>query len=236
MSLTLSLLDLFTYFIPGSIFLYTIIEFLALFRILDIDFSNLTSSPFIFISILLSYILGHVLTALYALVWKPISVKFPWNKKDVEQEALEDFKNDYPSIPVEYVTNDTTLLYALLRERPSPNASLERIFRQFVYMHMTGNLHFAIYILAIKQFTAFILLDYPINLLIIGVMLTVIGFLLRTWSRTRWYYFYYYVFCASIAYGPSLIEVLNNNVPKWKVAPITEIPGGSDHQKDPVIE
>ena len=71
MNLTLSLLDLFSYFIPGSIFLYTIIEFLTLFGILDIDYSNLTSSPFVIISIVLSYILGHVLSALNFLVWEP---------------------------------------------------------------------------------------------------------------------------------------------------------------------
>ena len=146
MNLTLSLLDLFTYLMPGAIFLYTIIEFLALFRILDFDYSNLISSPFVIISILLSYILGHVLSALNFLVWEPISIKFPWNNKDIEQEALEKFKGDYPSIPVEYVTNDTSLLYALLRERPSPDFSRERIFRQFVYMYMTNNLYFAIFL------------------------------------------------------------------------------------------
>jgi len=187
MSITLSVLDLFTYFIPGAVFLYAIIEFLALFRILDIDYSNLTSSPFIFISIILSFILGHVLGALYALVWEPVSGKFPWNKKNIAKEALEDFKIENPDIPVEYLANNASLLYALLRERPSPNFSQERIFRHYVYMHMTGNLHFVIYILAIKQFTAFILLDYSINLLIIGIVLMMIGFLLRMWCRTHWY-------------------------------------------------
>ena len=80
----------------------------------------------------------------------------------LSKRHLKSLKGDYPSIPVEYVTNDTSLLYALLRERPSPDFSRERIFRQFVYMYMTNNLYFAIYILAIKQFVAFIVLDYSI--------------------------------------------------------------------------
>ena len=215
MNLTLSLLDLFTYFIPGSIFLYTIIEFLALFGILDIDYSNLTSSPFIFISIFLSYILGHVLFALNAHIWEPLIENFPWNKNDFAEKSLEDFKTQYSELPIEFEAEDSTLLYSLLRERNSPNFALETIFRQLVYNQLSRNLSFVILVLAFKQFLAFFMRGYSLDFLIIGILLLLTGILLRRWSKTHWYFHHLFIFCASIAYGTSLEAVLYNNEPKW---------------------
>jgi len=236
MSLTLSLLDLFTYFVPGTIFLYTIIEYLVLFKLIDIEYSSLLSSPIIFISILLSYVLGHVLFALNAHIWEPVIDKFPWNKNDFAEKALEDFKTQYSELPIEFEAEDSTLLYTLLRERNSPNFALETIFRQLVYNQLSRNLSFVILVLAFKQFIAFFMRGYSLDFLIFGILLLLIGILLKRWSNTHWYFHHLFIFCSSLAYGTSLEAVLINNEPRWEGRMAVNLLSTENQQKDPIIE
>ena len=112
MSIKYSLYDLYTFLIPGIIYLYTINEFLALFNLPYFELTKLTNLAYIILSLVAAYILGHAFYALRYLVW------MRQRKDNIPQEALELFKSWYPEINIEFNVDDGgELLYSIIKMR-----------------------------------------------------------------------------------------------------------------------
>ena len=69
MSITLEIYDVFSYAIPGILYLFTFNEGLRLLRLPFVDISQLNNNYHLILLVLLSYLVGHLFDYISHYIW-----------------------------------------------------------------------------------------------------------------------------------------------------------------------
>jgi hypothetical protein len=111
MSIRIGIYDFFAYTIPGAVYLSAIVYLLHTLHVVSVDPTSFSLSiPDIVILAVLSYISGLVLDPLPAPLWERL-----FGSKEVSEVALDEFKQDHPSLAINFGAKDWPILLAYIR-------------------------------------------------------------------------------------------------------------------------
>ncbi|MBI5933842.1 MAG: hypothetical protein HY867_09055 [Chloroflexi bacterium] len=209
MSFSLGLYDLFSYLIPGMLYIYVVNEYIKLFGFSHLDPSQLSkvdqsTSALVVVAILFAaFVIGHIFdylasTLLYKLIYR----------RSIPEVALGELKRKYDTIDIAFKPDDWDILMIILRSR---NIELTKILDKFqADSIMLRNLAFGFFLAMILSFTMFFQTLNTQEILLALAMLIAWGFASYRSKQFR-LWFYTDIFQASLEYGSTLKKVMENN-------------------------
>ena len=203
MSITLEIYDVFSYAIPGILYVFAFNEGLRLLGLPSLDISQLNNSSYLFLLGLLSYLVGHLFDYISHYTWYR---RFYPGKSP--ERALSSFKNSSGLKP-DFDPHQWSILLSVIRHNNMEVCNT--IDKNKAISIMLRNVSFALFLLTIVfAISAFIPVFSPIFLL--GAIVTLVGSIVslrRGDVFNQW--FYRLIYQQSLVYGSSLKEVLDNN-------------------------
>lgn len=203
MSLSIGIYDLFSYTIPGFLYIFVFNEF---FRLIGWNYFLLSSVKegteliVAALSIMCAYTIGHLLD--YFSNWFCFRLLTRYKVKDA---SLDNIKRRYPELKIQFGYNDCHPLFTNLRQC---NLEFSRVIDSFGANNiMLRNISFGLLLLALLQIWIIILDFHWQNLLII---IGILGLSWVAYLRSRMFYEWFFtgIYEASLKYGTSLKEVL----------------------------
>lgn len=218
MSITPGIYDLFSYAIPGMLYLYVVNEILRLIGWQYIDVAQLSQSgdaaPSIVAVVLLtvgSYITGHIFEGLRSLLldkWlyyygAPDRVLARISKRLSQANLKMGFHGDEWSICMEVLQVRT-------------HETIQESERLKATGLMMRNLSFGAFLFALLLLIQFLLNTHILQYLIMCLIAVVV--MIITYQRAKRFdeWSYGNVFLQAMAYGSNLQEFLENSTPSWK--------------------
>jgi len=223
MSIALGMYDIFSYLIPGFLYLYVVNEFLKLigWEFIDITQYNqgiaatpgITTVAVLIISV---YLLGHVFEALRSLL---LDKRF---YHGAPERALEQIKSRlaYSNIKVNFHGSEWRFYQEILRVR-NPQAILESERLKSIAF-MMKNISACAFLYGVLQLIHFI--KHATSPQYLYICLLAVALTLITYKRARLFdeITYRIVYDQALAYGSDLQEFLNNSTPSWKIGKASE--------------
>lgn len=208
MSINLGIYDFFAYLVPGFLYLFLINDFFARMGWASYDLAQANQQigiGTIGAVVLAAYIVGHLFD--FFAHWFCYSLL---TRKSMAETALEQIKRQYPALKIAFEPKDYHLLFVLLRQRnPQYTQTLDRFEANSILLK---NVSFAavLFVLgrAILLFTGFSLPD--LLLLLAGLLASWLAF---RGSKMYHGWFFLDVFEATLDYGTSIRDVLDNKKP-----------------------
>jgi hypothetical protein len=200
MSITLGIYDVFSYAIPGFIYLFVFNEVLKFAQLPNLDISKLDNLTHLFLLSLLSYLVGHLFDSISHHIWYRI-----FYREHTEERAYEKFKR-IPGIKVDFDPHHWSLLLGVLRHN---NLELvDNIDKNKATSIMLRNISFALFLLAVISVIGAFAKGFslPSLLLAITSLISSIVTLRRSDSFNLW--FYSIIYQQSLVYGDNLKEIL----------------------------
>lgn len=210
MSINLGIYDLFSYFIPGLLYMYVFNDVLRNIDLKHVDIEAwLQSSPnqslFVIIPILIgAYVVGHILD--------PISHEFfkflfyiQYRRKKSEQGLLW-LKKRFPDLDIRFYSKDWSTLLSFIRLR---NIEMARVIDKFsADSIMLRNIAFGTLLFSILQIVLFFSTG---NWMFFLVSISAFVFCILSARRSNEFslWFFTEIFRTSLEYGASLAEVIS---------------------------
>ena len=206
MSITLGIYDVFSYAIPGIIYLFTLNEGLRLLRLPFVDISQLNNTYHLILLGLLSYLVGHLFDYISHYIWYR---RFYPGKS--QERAYSSFKI-YSGLKPDFDPHQWPMLLSVIRHNNMEVCNT--IDKNKATSIMLRNVSFASFlltiVLAISAFTSGFSVFFLLGA--IGTLVGSIVFLRRGDSFNQ--SFYKLIYQQALLYGTSLKEVLDNNGPQ----------------------
>jgi hypothetical protein len=184
MSFSLGIYDLFSYILPGGLYLVCLNEIYKLFTSspLPIDLNNFAH---LVIATILSFVLGVVINPISRSIW---GLFFRFKKKSSIESVFEEVKSRHPQADIRLRPNQWQYLVAHLRRENIEGAHL--IDRSHAYSIMFRNFSAGFIILAITQAIRFFVEGYSVFAGILVIVLIVCAIVSVRESRLfiRMYY------------------------------------------------
>ena len=208
MSITLGIYDVFSYAIPGILYLFSFNEVLRLLKLPFVDVSQLNSTLHIVVLSLLAYVMGHLFDYISHYVWYR---RFYPGKS--EERAFSRFKTS-SGLGSDFKPNEWSILLSVIRHDNTEVCN--SIDKNKATSIMLRNVSFALFLLtvifAVSAFISGFSLVYLLGS--IATLISSIVALRRGDVFNQW--FYMLIFQQSLVYGNSLKEVLDRNRIKAK--------------------
>ena len=217
MSIALGMYDIFSYLIPGFLYLYVINEFLKLMGWEFIDIAqyiqgNAATSGIIAIAVLIvsGYLIGHIFEALRSLL---LDRRF---YHGAPERALEQIKPRlvHSKIEVDFHGSEWHFFQEVLRVRnPQSIFESERLKSIAFMMKNISACAFLYGVLQLVQFIKQVTIPQYLYICLLAFALTLIAY-----KRARLFdeMTYRIIYDQALAYGSNLEEFLNNSTPSWK--------------------
>lgn len=221
MSFTVGLYDLFSYMIPGILYLYVINETFRLTKLSYIDINQLNNDhlPQIILLAAIAFVVGHLFDYIAHRTWVPFFMK--WNKSE---EALRQFKALHPEINCQFKSNQYHLLLGALRIRNPQTA--ETISHLNAISIMFRNISFGLLLLAIQQSTLLVLGQFSFQLFLLDILYLTSSIIAI--QRSKLYSFWYFlaIFDTTVYYGNSIEQIfhVSTNLPSASTQPVVSLP------------
>lgn len=202
MSITLGIYDVFSYAIPGMLYLYTFNEGLRLLRLPFITFSDLSSTFYFILLGLLSYLVGHLFDQISHFIWYR---RFYPGKS--EERALSRLTN-FSGMKLDFDPHEWSVLLSIIRH---DNIEVcNAIDKNKATSIMLRNVSFALFLLTIVLVVSAFSSDFSLGYFVsaIATLIASIVALRRSDVFNQW--FYMLIYQQSLVYGNSLKQVLNN--------------------------
>jgi hypothetical protein len=206
MSLTIGIYDLFAYTIPGMLYLFVILVYLWRFQIVQASISNLSDLPsgiawlvFVF-GIAAAHVLGHLLDYFA----QRFVFQLLRRRKDSER-ALQELKQRYPNVDIQFEAVDWNLLFTLLRERSQDHTRVIDSFE--ANSIMLRNICFSLLWLSVLQIYT-LMSSFSVLGLIFVLGTIILTFVAQQRSRMFHRWFIVEIFEASLNFGNNLNEVI----------------------------
>ncbi len=217
MSITLGIYDLFSYLIPGLLYLYIGNEVLRIFGQKYIDISvlaqggqssiNLITGTLILV---LAYVLGNIIEIVRGYLFDN------WLYSNVPDQALTKIRRrmSRAGMTVEFNHSEWSIYQEVLRVR---NGEIGETDRHKAEALMMRNLSFGSLLYAALQLMEFILQTNSYYHILLGLL--AIGVSILTWRRARRFdeWNYRSIYSQALAYGSNLKDFLENSTPAWSV-------------------
>ncbi len=209
MSITLGIYDVFSYAIPGMLYLFTFNEIIKLLRLPFVDIPQLTDGSHLFLLGLLAYLVGHLFDYISHAIWYR---RFYPGKSD--ERALLKFKA-YSGLKPDFEPHQWPILLSMIRY---DNMEIcNTIDKNKATSIMLRNVSFALFLLALV-FTISAITS-GISLVFLGAVAALIGSIValrRGDVFNQW--FYILIYQQALVYGDSLKEVLTASRSKIALA------------------
>jgi MFS family permease len=144
MSFALGFYEIFSYAIPG--FLYVLIAngFRQLMKLPHLDFGGQAGNfGYVVLMAIFSYIAGHIADPI-AYRWYQL-----FNRQDVDDKVIAGIKNKHPELNVEFRVGDRRLLYSFIKHKNLPLAEyLDKFNAIGILLH---NLSLGLFLFALTQ-------------------------------------------------------------------------------------
>jgi hypothetical protein len=209
MSFALGFYEIFSYAIPGFLYIFVANGFL---QILNLPHMNLGQIPgtlgFLVLMAALSYLTGQIV--------EPIAYRWYrlFNRQGIDENAITDIKQKFPKLNIEFEVQDRRVLYSFIKHN---NLALAEYIDQFhatsVFLH---NVSFGLFFFALTQI-AFVFLTGELMRYGLGTM---IGLLLsfiavkRSALFKEWYYLG--IFEQALHYGNNIEKMFKGEWPEEK--------------------
>lgn len=186
MSITLGVYEIFTYTIPGVLFLFTVSEILKVAKVnlLTIDFSN---AGHLILGGIISFLIGLCINPLAHKVWYPIFTP----KQTIEQDAYLRIVKSYPEVKFTFSATQWPLILAHIRKS---NLSLADYFeRMKAISEMLEGLSFGFVFLGlieIFQFFFYFKIERMWIFVLFGLCCFLFSYLsiFQSFRFEKWYY------------------------------------------------
>ena len=203
MSITLGIYDVFSYAMPGILYLFTLNEGLRLLRLPFVDISQLNNNSHLVLVGLLSYLVGHLFDFISHYVW--YRRFYPGESAERAYSSFE----AYSGLKPDFDPHQWSMLLSVIRHDNMEVCNT--IDKNKATSIMLRNVSFALFLLtivfAISAFVSGFSLVY-----FLGAIATLVGSIVslrRGDTFNQW--FYRLIYQQSLVYGSSLKEVLDNN-------------------------
>lgn len=201
MSITLGIYDLFSYLVPGMLYLYLLNETAKVFAI-DIIKHLMDRFPetiVIILGLVLAFVVGHI----FDLIARWLVFRLIFRKK-TSQQVLDEIKRKNPELDIQFEAKDWHLLLILLRQR---NFEVAQTFDK----HEADSIMFR-NICLISLLAAFLVSYHAFianPLLWVLTAVAMIAFVMsakRSYTLHKW--FFEGIFFASLEYGNTISAIL----------------------------
>jgi hypothetical protein len=206
MSITLGIYDVFSYAIPGILYLFTFNEALKLLRLPYVDVAQLDNGSHLILLGLLSYLVGHLFDHISHHIWYR---RFYPGKSEIR--AFSSFKST-SGVQPDFNPNEWSILLSVIRHNNIEVCNA--IDKNKATSIMLRNVSFALFLLASVFAISAVTSDFSLAhvLSAIAALGGSIVSLRRGDIFNQW--FYMLIYQQSLVYGDSLREVLSTNRPK----------------------
>ena len=197
MSFALSFYEIFSYAIPGT--LYILVANVAL-QLFDLPHMDLAKTPgtlgFVVLVGVMSYLAGHIFEP-FGYRWYGL-----FNRQGIDKEVLAGMKQKYPGLNIEFDPQDRRVLFSFIKHNnPALTEYLDQFHATSVFLH---NVSFGLFLFALTQlayiFRTGELLKYGLGALS-GLLLSFIA-VKRSAVFNRWYFLG--IFEQALHYGASV--------------------------------
>lgn len=203
MSITLGIYDVFSYAIPGILYLFTFNEALKLLKLPYVDISQLSNVFHLVLLGLISYLVGHLFDHISHYVWYR---RFYPGKS--EERAFSRFKTSSGLNP-DFEAHQWSVLLSVIRHDNMEVCNA--IDKNKATSIMLRNVSFALFLLTIVFSISAFISNFSLFYLLgaIAALVSSIVALRRGDVFNQW--FYMLIYQQSLVYGNNLEEVLDNN-------------------------
>ncbi len=218
MSVNLGFYDLFSYLMPGLLYLYVINEFMRIIgaKFIDVE-SWLRAGQAPEFSVLLpillvAYIAGHVFDAIALRFFFQFIYRLR-NKEGASSQSLKVIKEKHPELDIKFKSKDWEILFTFLRQRNIDTAqNIDRFQADSV---MLRNVALGVLLLApLHLFLFFSTMTWVYLLITLCEILVCVITISESFKFRMW--FFTNIFESSLLYGRNVEEVINYESKKEK--------------------
>jgi hypothetical protein len=209
MSFALGFYEIFSYAIPGFLYILVVNGFLQLFKLPHMNLGQIPGTlGFVALMAVLSYLAGHLVDPI-AYRWYLL-----FNRKSADEAAIGGLKGKYPQIKIEFSAGDRRLLYSFIKHK---NLSLAEYLDKFNAIGiLLQNLSLGLCLFALTQIAYIVLtghfLQYGLGA-ILGLVFSFIaikrGALFKGWYTQG-------IFEQALHYGNNIERMFEEEWPEEK--------------------
>ena len=193
MSITLGVYDLFSFTVPGLLYLYVANEFLKLFGLKHIELQQLNEVGVAVLMVAIGYILGQILE-MPAKAWRR------WRQPTLSPDAaIAKVNRDFPKRKISFSRHDWPFLLGLIR-RNHPEAAVT-IDRNSAIGIMLQNASLGFLLYTLLQLMIFIFQGFSVNALITAIIAFIVALMAKRKSQTYNQWFYDSIYETALTYG-----------------------------------
>ncbi len=202
LSISVGVYDLFSYTIPGLLYLYVINEIVKALGLPYLKYSDVSDATAIALVIIVSFVLGHVMD-FAADKWKDLG-----EKKKVSLLAIEGLKRNYPDIDIKFQPNERGVLFAVIRRNDEDITAT--IDRNKAISILFQNLSFGLLLYTVFQLINMLMLGFSSVKFALFIGSIILSLVLRKRGKTFNLWFNSLIFEVALTYGTSTQEILKN--------------------------
>ena len=201
MSFAVGVYDVFAYTLPGILYLYVGNEILKLIGSPHLTYQDFSNSAVTVLILFVAFIVGHLMDFL-ADWWRT-----PIKSKSSSSMAIEELKNNYPHLNIDFRPQDRAMLFVVIRRFHDEITGAIDKNKAISVLFQNVSLGFFFYaiVLLIKLFAqSFVITDFV--LLIAAIALS---YLARRRSKLFNLWFNTLIFETALTYGKDANEIIN---------------------------
>jgi hypothetical protein len=200
MTISLGLYDIFSYIVPGFLYLYVMIEFMGVLGWRTVDLNQIDTIGSLLLSTVVSFILGHIVGSITYNYWYKL-----FFKTHPPSLALARLRKLFPDTQFDFKPDDNELFFAVIRHHDKSLAEKIEITR--VNSIMLRSISFGLFLYGILQ--VWLLFDQrQSSYLVIAITALLSSVITLRRSGTFYKWFFTSVFLEALNYGSNLREVL----------------------------
>lgn len=199
MSVSIGIFDLYSFMIPGLLYLFVLNETARVMKLGYFDFSQLKDNLWLGVGILaIAYIFGHTLSSLTFRIWFRL-----FYRHERSQRAYEKFKESNPD--VNYRHESWGILMAVIR-RDNPDIA-QRIEKNIVDAIMFRNVSFGFMLFAVVQLITGFSTVFSVTIIAAIILASLMSGLAIRQSNKYDSWFFNSIFEHAITFGRTTEEV-----------------------------
>ena len=200
MTISLGLYDVFSYIVPGFLYLYVMLEFMRVLGWRTVDLTQIDTVGSLLLITVVSFILGHIVGSITYDYWYKL-----FFKTHPPSISLARLRKLYPDTQFDFKPDDNELFFAIIRHHDKSLAEKIEITR--VNSIMLRSISFGLFFYGILQ--VWLLFDkQQLHHLVIATIAMLSSAITLRRSGTFYKWFFTNVFLEALNYGSNVREAL----------------------------
>jgi hypothetical protein len=200
MTISLGVYDVFSYIVPGFLYLYVITEFMRLLSWRTIDLTQIDTVGSLLLVTVISFVLGHIIGSITYNYWSKL-----FSRTHPPALSLARLRELYPDIQFDFKPDDNELIFAVISHHDKSLA--EKIETARVNSIMLRSISLGLFLYGILQIWLTFDQQQLLYLAIAAIAMLCSAIALRR-SITFYKWFFTNIFLEALNYGSNVHEVL----------------------------